>query len=282
MRLLNQSGHSDAGQARHAAGMLKRFAGSSRATASCWSPARPVPARRPRFIPACIDINRPDRKIITVEDPVEYQLAGINQVQVNEKVGLTFARALRSILRQDAGRDAHRRNSRPETAHIAVQASLTGHLVFSTLHTNDAPGALTRLVDMGASSLTWWPRRCEAVLAQRLVRRVCESCTGTHIPTTQEAECWRRKRAGVDWAILLHGHGVASQWHGLPRPDGSVRNAGDGAGTVRRSPIPIRPISCRPRVASQGKTLLDAALREMKQGRTTVSVVMRISNQAEE
>jgi len=121
------------------------------------------------------EINDSVRKIITVEDPVEYQLKGVNQIQVNEKSGLTFARGLRSILRHDPDviligeiRDA-------ETAQIAVQASLTGHLVFSTLHTNDAPGALTRLVDMGvepylvASSL-------EAVLAQRLVRVLCKHC----------------------------------------------------------------------------------------------------------
>jgi general secretion pathway protein E/type IV pilus assembly protein PilB len=121
------------------------------------------------------EINDAVRKIITVEDPVEYQLKGVNQIQVNEKSGLTFARGLRSILRHDPDviligeiRDAC-------TAQIAVQASLTGHLVFSTLHTNDAPGALTRLVDMGvepylvASSL-------EAVLAQRLVRVLCKHC----------------------------------------------------------------------------------------------------------
>src|SRR5579864_2689014 len=121
------------------------------------------------------EINDSVRKIITVEDPEEYQLKGVNQIQVNEKSGLTFARGLRSILRHDPDviligeiRDA-------ETAQIAVQASLTGHLVFSTLHTNDAPGALTRLVDMGvepylvASSL-------EAVLAQRLVRVLCKHC----------------------------------------------------------------------------------------------------------
>src|SRR5438045_2020176 len=121
------------------------------------------------------EINDSVRKIITIEDPIEYQLKGINQIQVLEKAGLTFGRGLRAILRHDpdvlligAIRDQ-------ETAQIAVQASLTGHLVFSTLHTNDAPGALTRLVDMGvepylvASSL-------EAVLAQRLVRVLCEEC----------------------------------------------------------------------------------------------------------
>ena len=121
------------------------------------------------------EINDSDRKIITIEDPVEYQLRGVNQIQVSEKAGLTFARGLRSILRHDPDVILIGEIRDQETAQIAVQASLTGHLVFSTLHTNDAPGALTRLVDMGvepylvASSL-------EAVLAQRLVRVLCERC----------------------------------------------------------------------------------------------------------
>src|SRR5215510_10766208 len=121
------------------------------------------------------EINDSDRKIITIEDPVEYQLRGVNQIQVSEKAGLTFARGLRSILRHDPDVILIGEIRDQETAQIAVQASLTGHLVFSTLHTNDAPGALTRLVDMGvepylvASSL-------EAVLAQRLVRVLCSHC----------------------------------------------------------------------------------------------------------
>ena len=121
------------------------------------------------------EINDEVRKIITIEDPVEYQLRGVNQIQVSEKAGLTFARGLRSILRHDPDVVLIGEIRDRETAQIAVQASLTGHLVFSTLHTNDAPGALTRLVDMGvepylvASSL-------EAVLAQRLVRVLCPHC----------------------------------------------------------------------------------------------------------
>src|SRR4051812_5115262 len=121
------------------------------------------------------EINDSVRKIITIEDPVEYQLRGVNQIQVSEKAGLTFARGLRSILRHDPDVVLIGEIRDQETAQIAVQASLTGHLVFSTLHTNDAPGALTRLVDMGvepylvASSL-------EAVLAQRLVRVLCKEC----------------------------------------------------------------------------------------------------------
>jgi general secretion pathway protein E/type IV pilus assembly protein PilB len=121
------------------------------------------------------EINDDVRKIVTIEDPVEYQLKGVNQIQVNEKSGLTFARGLRSILRHDPDVILIGEIRDEETAQIAVQASLTGHLVFSTLHTNDAPGAVTRLADMGvepylvASSL-------EAVLAQRLVRLLCKHC----------------------------------------------------------------------------------------------------------
>jgi general secretion pathway protein E/type IV pilus assembly protein PilB len=131
------------------------------------------------------EINDADRKIITIEDPVEYQLLGVNQIQVSEKAGLTFARGLRSILPHDPDVILIGEIRDQETAQIAVQASLTGHLVFSTLHTNDAPGALTRLVDMGvepylvASSL-------EAVLAQRLVRVLCERCKQPdHSPTAE-------------------------------------------------------------------------------------------------
>ncbi|MEN6627045.1 MAG: GspE/PulE family protein [Candidatus Sumerlaeia bacterium] len=121
------------------------------------------------------EINDSERKIITIEDPVEYKIKGINQIQVNEKAGLTFARGLRSILRHDPDVVLIGEIRDEETAQIAVQASLTGHLVFSTLHTNDAPGAITRLVDMGvepylvASAL-------EGVLAQRLVRVLCPVC----------------------------------------------------------------------------------------------------------
>ena len=132
------------------------------------------------------EINDAVRKIITIEDPVEYQLKGVNQIQVNEKSGLTFARGLRSILRHDPDVVLIGEIRDEETAQIAVQASLTGHLVFSTLHTNDAPGAVTRLVDMGiepylvTSSL-------EAVLAQRLVRVLCKECKQPDTSPTAQA-----------------------------------------------------------------------------------------------
>jgi type IV pilus assembly protein PilB len=121
------------------------------------------------------ELNRPDRKIITAEDPVEYNFPGINQCQVKEQIGLTFAKILRSMLRQAPNIILVGEIRDLEVAEVAIQAALTGHLVFSTLHTNDAPSAITRLIDMGvkpflvASSI-------QAVMAQRLIRTLCEKC----------------------------------------------------------------------------------------------------------
>jgi general secretion pathway protein E len=129
-------------------------------------------------------LNKPDVNIITVEDPVEYQLQGIGQVQVKEKIGLTFAAALRSILRQDPDIVMIGETRDAETAQIAIQAALTGHLVLSTLHTNSAPASITRLLDMGvepyliASSVI-------LVIAQRLVRRLCDNCKRPYKPTAE-------------------------------------------------------------------------------------------------
>ena len=130
-------------------------------------------------------INEPDKNIITIEDPVEYQLQGINQMQINPKIDFTFANGLRSILRQDPDVIMVGEIRDVETAEIAIHASLTGHLVFSTLHTNDAAGAMTRLIDMGiepflvASSVV-------AIIAQRLVRLVCNNCRKAYVPTREE------------------------------------------------------------------------------------------------
>jgi general secretion pathway protein E len=134
---------------------------------------------------ALSQINAPDKNIITVEDPVEYQLQGISQMQVNPKIALTFATGLRSILRQDPDVIMIGEIRDLETAEIAIHASLTGHLVFSTLHTNDAAGAVTRLIDMGiepflvASSVV-------AIAAQRLVRRICTACKRPYRPAAEE------------------------------------------------------------------------------------------------
>jgi type II secretion system protein E len=126
-------------------------------------------------------INGPDKKIITVEDPVEYQLKGVNQIPVRPGIGLTFASGLRHIVRQDPDVIMVGEIRDLETAEIAIQAALTGHLVFSTLHTNDAPGAVTRLQDMGAESYLL-SSVLEGVLAQRLVRRICADCRAPYEP----------------------------------------------------------------------------------------------------
>jgi general secretion pathway protein E len=154
---------------------------------------------------ALSQINSPDKNILTIEDPIEYQLKGIGQMQINPKINLTFASSLRSILRQDPDvilvgeiRDA-------ETAEISIHAALTGHLVFSTLHTNDAAGAVTRLIDMGiepflvASSVV-------AILAQRLVRTICPSCKQSYAPAPEELDrlgLSRQSADGKDRPIML-------------------------------------------------------------------------------
>jgi general secretion pathway protein E/type IV pilus assembly protein PilB len=151
-------------------------------------------------------INDVERKIITIEDPIEYHLEGVNQIQVDTKTGLTFARGLRAILRHDPDVVLIGEIRDRETADIAVQASLTGHLVFSTLHTNDAPGAITRLIDMGvepflvASSL-------EMVVAQRLVRLICEGCKEPI--TIQDADRIRSEYGSDLPDALYHGRGCS-------------------------------------------------------------------------
>jgi general secretion pathway protein E len=132
-------------------------------------------------------INSPDLKIITVEDPVEYQLRGVNQIPVKPKIGLTFATGLRHIVRQDPDVILIGEIRDLETAEIAIQAALTGHLVFSTLHTNDAPGAITRLQDMGVEPYLV-ASVLEGVLAQRLLRRICQDCRVPDTPNAADLE----------------------------------------------------------------------------------------------
>jgi type IV pilus assembly protein PilB len=128
------------------------------------------------------EINTIDAKLLTAEDPVEYELDGIMQVPVNDAVGLTFAKVLRAFLRQDPDRIMVGEMRDLETAQIAIQASLTGHLVLSTLHTNDAAGAVTRLVDMGVEPFLV-AATLEGVLAQRLLRTICKNCKTSYDPS---------------------------------------------------------------------------------------------------
>ncbi len=147
---------------------------------------------------ACLNyINKPDKKLITVEDPVEYQMSGINQVQVNAEVGMTFPAALRAMLRQAPNIIMIGEIRDPETANIAINAALTGHLVFSTLHTNDAPSAVARLVDIGVQPFLV-SSAVRAMLAQRLVRKVCPNCKAPVELTDAEV-----KSLGIDPTQLV-------------------------------------------------------------------------------
>jgi general secretion pathway protein E len=219
-------------------------------------------------------INNSDLKIITIEDPVEYQLRGINQIQVNTKSGLTFASGLRSILRHDPDVVLIGEIRDRETAEIAVQASLTGHLVFSTLHTNDAPGAATRLVEMGvepylvASSL-------EMVAAQRLVRLICPKCK-EEMPRDEVAKLQAEFGKEVP-SVLYRGAGCRNcQNSGYRGRQGvfEMMPITDDIRTLileRASSREIRKVAIQ-----QGMTSLrDDGWRLIREGRTTAEEVLR-------
>ena len=166
---------------------------------------------------ALTEINRPEINIITVEDPVEYRLTGVNQVQINARAGLTFASALRSILRSDPDVVMVGEIRDGETAKISIEAALTGHFVLSTLHTNDAPGALTRLNEMGVEPFLTGAA-VTGVMAQRLARKLCTNCCEMYVPTAEELI---RARVAPD---------VAAGWDGTPfyRKKGCPRCAQTG------------------------------------------------------
>jgi general secretion pathway protein E len=167
---------------------LKRFEGLIKRPHGILLVTGPTGSGKTTTLYAALDkINAPGVKIITVEDPVEYQLKGVNQIPVKPKIGLTFANGLRHIVRQDPDVILVGEIRDLETAEVAIQASLTGHLVFSTLHTNDAPGAITRLQDMGVEGYLV-ASVLEAVLAQRLVRRICPSCRVPDTPSKADLD----------------------------------------------------------------------------------------------
>ena len=151
-------------------------------------------------------INKPNRKIITVEDPVEYQLNGINQVQVDPIVQMTFSNALRAMLRQAPNIIMVGEIRDRETAEIAINASLTGHLVFSTLHTNDAPSAVTRLIDMGVKPFLV-ASSVRAIMAQRLVRRVCKKCAQPYTPSPTEIRMLNLDESFIKNSNFMKGRG---------------------------------------------------------------------------
>jgi type IV pilus assembly protein PilB len=151
-------------------------------------------------------INTIDAKLLTAEEPVEYDLEGVVQVPVNESIGLSFARVLRAFLRQDPDRIMVGETRDIETAQIAIQASLTGHLVFTTLHTNDSPGAVTRLIDMGVEPFLI-SSTLEAVLGQRLLRSICSNCRATYQPSQSLLDQLQLTRHDIGEKNFFYGKG---------------------------------------------------------------------------
>ena len=216
-------------------------------------------------------INLPDKKIITIEDPVEYQMDGINQIQVNPQIGLTFASGLRHIVRQDPDVIMVGEIRDRETADIAIHAALTGHLVFSTLHTNDAPSAITRLTDMGVENYLI-TSRVVAVLAQRLVRVICVNCkepAGMALsPDGDTVETWR----GVG-CEQCGGRGYTSRMgiFEMMEVDDEIRklimddeDAGVLTAAARRNGM---------------RNLREDGWRKIREGVTTVEEVMRVTQE---
>ncbi|QKY09708.1 GspE/PulE family protein [Janthinobacterium lividum] len=233
---------------------------------------------------ALSELNSVEKKLITVEDPVEYRLPGINQVQVNDKIELNFARVLRSALRQDPDIVLVGEMRDQETAQIGLRAAMTGHLVLSTLHTNDAISTPLRLMDMGVprymvgSSL-------QAVLAQRLVRVICESCSTPYAPTPNEYE-WLRLELGelVERNQYFHGKGCShcngmgyrgrTGVYELLEITRAVADAANHADPSHFMKVAMAQMA--------GETLRRHAVQLVVQGRTTVMEAMRISNQSED
>ena len=228
---------------------------------------------------ACLqEINRPDRKIITVEDPVEYQMSGINQVQVRTDIDFTFSSALRSILRQAPNIIMIGEIRDVETASIATEASLTGHLVFSTLHTNDAPSAVTRLLDIGvkpflvASSL-------RAVMAQRLVRCVCENCKEEYEPSEGELRLLGTAADQMSAVTLYKGRGCKKcALTGYTGRKGlfEIFLVTDEIQRMIFEKVPAMELRVRAR--EQGmRTLREDGLRKVVAGVTTLDEVFRVT-----
>jgi general secretion pathway protein E/type IV pilus assembly protein PilB len=224
------------------------------------------------------DINKPDRKIITVEDPVEYQLSGINQVQVNTDINLTFAAALRSILRQAPNIIMIGEIRDLETANIAVQAALTGHLVFSTLHTNDAPSAVTRIVDMGVKPFLV-ASAVRAIMAQRLIRKVCQKCKQPYTPTQYEMEVLKLNPDELKNATLVKGTGCNECSRTGYRGRMGIYEIFSVDDDVRRliyEKVPSNVIRARARELGM-RTLREDGVRKIMAGITTPEEVISIT-----
>jgi type IV pilus assembly protein PilB len=223
------------------------------------------------------EINRPDRKIITAEDPVEYYLPGINQVEVKSDIGLDFARIIRAMLRQAPNVILVGEIRDTETADMAIQASLTGHLVFSTLHTNDAPSSVTRLIDMGvepflvASSVM-------AIMAQRLVRVICAKCKDAYQPDPGEIEHFNITPDQLSSAQLLRGKGCNNCQHTGYRGRLAIFELMVMNSTLREMTFRSEPAQNLRRQARLFgmKTLVEDALEKALLGKTSLHEVMKL------
>jgi type IV pilus assembly protein PilB len=229
------------------------------------------------------ELNRPDRKIITAEDPVEYYLPGINQVEVKHQIGLDFPRIIRSMLRQAPNIILVGEIRDKETAEIAVQASLTGHLVFSTLHTNDAPSAITRLNDIGvapflvASSVI-------AVLGQRLVRVICSKCKEPDKPPAHEIKAVGLTPAQAQAATFARGRGCPHCNHTGYRGRKGIYEMMRMSNVIREMTFnrePSQAIRRQARLAGM-RTLLEDGVLKAVAGITTVEEVLSICHHSEE
>ena len=229
-------------------------------------------------------LNQSGTKIITVEDPVEYQMQGISQVQTHSKIGLTFASVLRSILRHDPDVILIGEIRDSETADIAVRSSLTGHLVLSTLHTNDAPSAVTRLIDMGVEP--YLISSCvEGIVAQRLVRRVCRNCLDAYdIPESIRNEIAMTYPDRIDEAQFIHGHGCPACGFTGYRGRNAINEVMIMSDALRALVVAREPANIIKDLAmKEGMVTLrqDGWLRVVE-GRTSVEEVLRVAGRMEE
>jgi MSHA biogenesis protein MshE len=208
MRLLDQSGAMlDLDYLGMPAPMLSRFRNILQSPSGIILVTGPTGSGKTTSLYAALNsLNRPEKKVITVEDPVEYRLPRISQVQVNTKIGLDFAAVLRSALRQDPDIILVGEMRDQETAEIGLRAAMTGHLVLSTLHTNDAVGTADRLLDMGAPGYLL-AASLRVIIAQRLVRRVCESCGERYLPDAHDQAWLAEMRPGIPTDNLRRGRG---------------------------------------------------------------------------
>lgn len=222
-------------------------------------------------------MNDPSRKIITAEDPVEYELAGINQVQVSSDINFTFSHALRAMLRQAPNVIMVGEIRDLETAEIAINAALTGHLVFSTLHTNDAPSAVTRLMDMGVKPFLV-ASGIRAIMAQRLLRRVCKNCAEPVEPTEEELAFLRLDSDYFSNATLLKGKGCSECVNGYKGRVGifEIFMLDESIQTLIYEQSSATSVRERARTLGM-RTLRDDGLRKAASGMTTLEEVIRIT-----